>query len=215
MKLQHICFDVSGTLWDDWHLARHSTLSILKKTGTTHAPCGTEITEEFLIRNPQASAVDSLRFCGLRGEGQDLHNLHIKAMREKHEEEQPALYEGVKELLLELKNRDIILSAVSAHPEELLYSGFKHHGIQDHFSGIMGDCYSSKTASIAELAYRFGAHTWYVGDSIKDMQNAHAACVPGVAVSYGYTPRDKLVETHPLMIIHSVQELKQKIFERL
>ena len=48
---------------------------------------------------------------------------------------------------------------------------------------------------------------WFVGDSVMDVQTAHAAGVPSVAVTWGFQDADRLIAEHPTAMAHEAEEV--------
>ena len=54
-------------------------------------------------------------------------------------------------------------------------------------------------------------HTWFVGDSVPDVQTARAAGVKCAAVTWGFQDRDRLVAENPTLLVDTPAELLKAI----
>ena len=55
------------------------------------------------------------------------------------------------------------------------------------------------------------ANAWFVGDSVMDVQTAHAAGVRCAAVTWGFQDTDRLAAQNPTVLVDTVDELAQVI----
>ncbi len=53
------------------------------------------------------------------------------------------------------------------------------------------------------------ADTWFIGDSIHDIACAHSSDIPAIAVSWGATPKDALLQAQPEYLCENVAELAE------
>lgn len=125
-----------------------------------------------------------------------------------------SLFEGVLELLTELKQRQHCLAVAT---------GKSRHGLDDALqtAELKGLFDGSRTADetagkphprmLLELMSEFGVspqRTLMVGDTTHDLQMARNAGCPSVAVSYGAHEPEAFHALQPLFVAHSVPELQ-------
>jgi phosphoglycolate phosphatase len=125
-----------------------------------------------------------------------------------------SLFEGVLDLLTELKQRQHCLAVAT---------GKSRHGLDDALqtAELKGLFDGSRTADetagkphprmLLELMSEFGAspqRTLMVGDTTHDLQMARNAGCPSVAVSYGAHEPEAFHALQPLFVAHSVPELQ-------
>lgn len=126
-------------------------------------------------------------------------------------------YDGMAELLGELKRRGYLLAVLSNKPDE-----FTRELIEKFYPGIFDFVRGSRegvprkpdpTAEL-EIISEAGltpSRCVHVGDSETDVQTAKNAGVAVVACSWGYRPKETLVEAGAEVIAENVGELR-KIF---
>lgn len=125
-----------------------------------------------------------------------------------------SLFEGVLDLLIELKQRQHCLAVAT---------GKSRHGLDDALqtAELKGLFDGSRTADetagkphprmLLELMSEFGVspqRTLMVGDTTHDLQMARNAGCPSVAVSYGAHEPEAFHALQPLFVAHSVSELQ-------
>ena len=52
---------------------------------------------------------------------------------------------------------------------------------------------------------------WYVGDSVQDVETAHAAGVRCVAVTWGFQDADRLAAAQPTLLADNAEELLKAV----
>lgn len=179
--------------------------------------------------------------------GNGINRLIERALPEQHRNEQTVLqvrehfvpyydihncdltqpYEGIKELLAELKKQQHILAVASnkyqAATEKIVAQLFP--GIFDIVLGereniprkpdpqIVWDIVEcledgSKAAySLEDATLQDGSKVLYIGDSLVDAQTAKAAGVPFVACTWGFCTREQLQSANPDYIINHPAEV--------
>lgn len=127
-------------------------------------------------------------------------------------------YDGILELLQELKNQGYILVAYSNKPDSVLQKVIAEvlpEGIFDYVTGIKLGMESKPNsepfnAIIKELNVEKD-EVMYIGDSEVDVQTAQNAGVTSVAVTWGFRDREFLEEQNPDYIVENVDELREVI----
>jgi phosphoglycolate phosphatase len=102
-------------------------------------------------------------------------------------------FPGVEDTLTELRESGARLGVLTNKPQELTDLLLPALKLDRFFGAVHGAgrySYSKPDARVfhhvvGELG---GGRAIMIGDSITDVQTARAACVPVIAVSYGYTP---------------------------
>jgi len=122
-------------------------------------------------------------------------------------------YEGIPELFRELKDRGIVLGVLTNKPHDIartLIDSF----FPELFDSVTGQTPTSISKpdprSLLEFIAALGlknAECLYVGDSDVDMQTSKAAGVDVAAVTWGFQPKERLLEYDPEYIIEKPMEL--------
>ena len=125
-------------------------------------------------------------------------------------------YDGVENLLRELKGRGYILAVASSKPEYYVTKILDYFNLSSYFEvGVgseMNGARTSKTEVIEEALKRLNMsdrrkEVLMVGDKEHDVLGARAAGLACVAVGYGYGTKEELTAAQPLKIVASIEEL--------
>lgn len=125
-------------------------------------------------------------------------------------------YDGVENLLRELKGRGYILAVASSKPEYYVTKILDYFNLSSYFEVVVGSemngARTSKTEVIEEALKRLNMsdrrkEVLMVGDKEHDVIGARAAGLACVAVGYGYGTKEELTAAQPLKIVASIEEL--------
>lgn len=125
-------------------------------------------------------------------------------------------YDGVENLLRELKGRGYILAVASSKPEYYVTKILDYFNLSSYFEVVVGSemngARTSKTEVIEEALKRLNMsdrrkEVLMVGDKEYDVLGARAAGLACVAVGYGYGTKEELTAAQPLKIVASIEEL--------
>ncbi|HEY3433532.1 MAG TPA: HAD-IA family hydrolase [Rhodocyclaceae bacterium] len=123
------------------------------------------------------------------------------------------LFAGVEALLEELLGAGHLLAVATGKSRLGLNRALEVSGLgpRFHATRCADECFSKPHPQmLEELMAEFGTTpeaTLMIGDTSHDVQMAHNAGVPAVAVSYGAHPRSGLDALSPLQCVDSVPEL--------
>lgn len=125
-------------------------------------------------------------------------------------------YDGVENLLRELKGRGYILAVASSKPEYYVTKILDYFNLSSYFEVVVGSemngARTSKTEVIEEALKCLNMsdrrkEVLMVGDKEHDVLGARAAGLACVAVGYGYGTKEELTAAQPLKIVASIEEL--------
>ncbi len=125
-------------------------------------------------------------------------------------------YDGVENLLRELKGKGYILAVASSKPEYYVTKILDYFNLSSYFEVVVGSemngARTSKTEVIEEALKRLNMsdrrkEVLMVGDKEHDVLGARAAGLACVAVGYGYGTKEELTAAQPLKIVASIEEL--------
>ena len=140
------------------------------------------------------------------GVSEDEVEAYIKTYRERYKLKgiyECALYDGMVELLKELKSRGVKLGIASSKPEHLIYSVADYLKITELFDAIAGvksdnSRHSSKKDIILEAMEMLGADkkekVLMVGDRCFDIDGAAGAEVKSCGALWGYGNKEEFLE---------------------
>ena len=138
----------------------------------------------------------------------DLFRDHYK----QHLVDNTTLYAGVGEALKSIKEQEMVV--LTNKPRRYSLPVLEHLGVDSLFKEVYGgDTFPSKKPDpfpLQEIMRQRGAEkgeTMMVGDSGIDIATARAAGTSVCAVSYGFTPHEKLAELHPDWLVYDLRQL--------
>jgi phosphoglycolate phosphatase len=120
------------------------------------------------------------------------------------------VFPGLREVLGELHARGLVLALVTSNAEANVRRtlGPDVTALIDHLA--CGRPLFGKAAAFKRLLRATGvppAQAIVVGDELRDAQAAHEAGLAFAAVSWGYTRRDALAATSPVLLADRVEDL--------
>ena len=129
-------------------------------------------------------------------------------------EHEMQLFEGMRELLGELKSRHYWLGVATGKSRAGLDRSIVHGGLSGVFdwTRCADETHSKPNPQMLfDLMERFAVEperTLMIGDTTHDSQMAANARVPALSVTYGAHPREELGTLQPLAIVDTVEELR-------
>ncbi len=129
-------------------------------------------------------------------------------------------YEGIPELVSTLKAQGHLL-AVASNKYQAATEKIVNHFFPGIFDVILGEREGVERKPNPQIVYdilerlgvqntEYSVQTLYVGDSLVDRDTARNANVPFIACSWGFVPREKLVEAGIERIIDKPQQMKSE-----
>lgn len=209
MKPTAILFDLDGTVLDTYDAIaegmRHASQVVL----------GTLLPDSVLLAQVGQPLVTQVEAFSDDPQTREEFLAYYRAENEKDLCEKSIPFDGMKDLIIALKEEDYQVGVVTSKRHRLAEDSLRYYGIFEHL-----DCLVALEESVNHkphpeplivAAQTLGAsleHCVYVGDSPFDMQAAHAAGIPGIAVTWGkFFGRDVLEPEHPLFIVDTPAEL--------
>ena len=205
-----VLFDLDGTLTDSAEGIIRSVQHMQEKTGR-------EVWEAeklgFIVGPPLR---DSFRDTfGMKTE-EEIDNA-VSVFRERYFSVglfENAVYDGVKEMLEELKKMGKRLAVATSKHESTAVRILTHFGLADYFEVIGGDDPASqrdnKTKVVAYVLERMNAEksdVAMVGDRKYDIEGAHALGVEAIGVLYGYGSREEFAACGADAVVETPAEL--------
>ena len=122
----------------------------------------------------------------------------------------PPIFPGIKEVIQKLKRKSyiaIITTNVKTAVNKVLESG----GLCHEIDLVMGAEQSgSKSEKICQAIAAFNVRssfTYMIGDAVSDIREAHKAGVNSIAVSWGYHPKEKLLQASPGHMVNAPEDI--------
>jgi phosphoglycolate phosphatase len=131
-------------------------------------------------------------------------------------------FDGADALLASLsKHKGVHLGIATGHVSHMIAPALERFGWQSHFSTVQtADKAPSKPhpgmvlQALSETNVE-AADAIMIGDTAFDIEMACAAGVRGVAVSWGYHRRDRLLDAGAFSVVRDMKELSDYLFESI
>ena len=213
-----VLFDLDGTLTDSGLGIMNSVQYALKKIGR-----GVENLEELKCFVGPPLAQQFAKFCGFSDEKG--HQM-VEFYREYYEGKgmlENAVYDGIPEVLEQLKNAGIRLAVATSKPEKYARKIAEHFKIETYFEFIGGanmDGSRTKKEEVIEYVLKNckvedRQSVLMVGDREHDILGAKACKVSALGVLYGYGDRAELEDAGADWIVSTPAKITEKILGRV
>lgn len=146
----------------------------------------------------------------------------VEKYRERYSESgiyQLEVYEGIEELINELKNSGIKVAIASSKPEKFvmrLIEFLKIDSLIDFIAAPESDkAPEGKTVLVERAVKHFGvekSRALMVGDRYFDIDGANGAGVESVGVTFGYGNREELEKSGATYLADNAEEIRKIIF---
>lgn len=208
-----VVFDWDGTVMDS---IGRIVSSLRAAASISELVVPTEHQAKQIIGLSLAPAFDIL-FPGITDQQRQLMFLHYREQYMLHDTTPSPLFNGVEQVLKQLKDRNIKLAVATGKQRRGLARMFAETGLEKYFdTSRCADEAQSKPHPdmlqqiLLELDVK-AEHAIMVGDTSHDMKMAQAIAMPRVGVTHGVHGRDVLSQFAPKAIIDSMPELLQFI----
>lgn len=209
LDYQFILFDLDGTLTD-------SRLGIVRSINYALAQFGLNAKTD-LNRFIGPPLYDSFRrYCSLNNQEAKKAVEHCREYYAQQGIYENSVYEGIPELLGDLRNDGKIIVLATSKPTLYAKKILHHFNLLEKFALVVGssmDRTGSGKAEIlnhikAQLSPAFLGDAVMVGDRKYDVAGARAHGIESIAVTYGYGTLHELQQAMPTHLVHSVDELR-------
>lgn len=214
MNYNPIIFDLDGTLLNTLGDLAAAGNYALEKSGF---PIHTENEYRYFVGNGIPKLIE--RMCPPDTSAEVLERVHIVFAEyyDQHKSDRTKPYDGMPELLAELKARGI--TAVCNTNKDYVFSetllrSFYGDTLAEIVGAGLGYNTKPDPAAALYLAKKYavgGAEPLYVGDSSVDMQTALNAEIDGCGVLWGFRDREELERYSPAHITENVGQLREII----
>ncbi len=211
-KYKYVFFDLDGTLTQSEFGIIESARKALEKMGV--------IDEDYENLKKFIGPPLYVSFHERYGMNEEQCLEAIRLYREHYEKEgifKAPLYDGVKEMLEDLKNGGCTLMMVTSKPKVLAEVVAENNGIRDSFEAIVGpskeDRNPSKTRLIREAMDSLNltdddrAEIVMVGDRFYDIEAAVEVGVDSIGVLYGYGTEEELRNAGATIIVDTAHNI--------
>lgn len=213
-KYKHILFDLDGTLTDSAEGITKSVEYALGKFGVKVA----DLNE--LRRFVGPPLVDA--FMNFYGFSEDDAKAATEYYRERFRVKgifENAVYDGIPQVLENLKNAGLNLIVATSKPEEFAKKIVAHFDIEKYFSLVAGATFDGKLSAKADVIEyalsRAGitdkSSVLMIGDRHHDIDGAWTVGLDSVGVLYGYGDREELTSAGATYIAETVGDIEKII----
>lgn len=208
MKYKYIYFDLDGTLIDSSQGVVNSALYALEKHNMSDY--NIELIKQTLIGPPLYEGLKNLTSLNDEEMIFDL----IKAFREDYANRgvyQNSLFDGIKELLEELKMNSCHIEILTSKPEKFALEIVKQHSIEHYFDKIDGagehDKKSSKIDKLKLSTMNHKKNAVMIGDRLEDIIAGQKNDIATLAVTYGFDSTELLKQQDPTYLVDNVLDI--------
>ena len=189
-----VLFDLDGTI-------TQSEFGIFSSVQYALEKFGIHETEEKNLRRfiGPPLYVSFSEFYGLDGDDGELAVKYYREVYEKENYKEAPVYDGVKDLLMALKDAGKTLMVVTSKPQEMADRVIEHVGVAPYFDAIVGPGREMMSPSKTDLinnalgiAGSDGSDAIMIGDRKFDIEGACGAGIDSIGVLYGYGSREEL-----------------------
>lgn len=210
-RYDFVIFDFDGTVVDTGE-------GILKSLQYSFKEMGREVPDLSELKRFIGPPI-YYSYTNFYGVSEEEVGMYIQKYRERYKVKgiyECALYEGMTELLKNLRSEGIKIGVASSKPEHLIYSVADHLGITDLFDAIVGvkiddSNHSSKTQLILDAMKKMGAtqkeKVLMVGDRLYDLDGAAGAGVDSCGALWGYGSKEEFLEHNATYIVEKTAEV--------
>ena len=207
-KIQHICFDLDGTLVDSFYTIFNATLKALKLLNINDP-----MSEEDFRARIGHHFIDIFKDLNINVPE---FEPFIQVYKEHYFDfiDQSELYKGVEETLSNLKKKGLLISLLTTKTQGQAEKIIRYFNLHDYFDEVMGRrpgiAVKPNPEPLFEICKFLGVkaeESLMVGDTELDIACGKNAGSSTCAVLYGYRTKEILLEQKADFNIDSIKEL--------
>ena len=209
--IKNIFFDLDGTI-------NNSGIGIKKAIKYALKNFDIEIeSEEFIKKYIGPPLLDCfMEFNGLSREDSEKALKYYRDYYNTIGKFEAEVYDGMIDLLKELKEKGANLYVATSKPEDVMYDVLTHFNLLQLFDAVYGaslDSTRNKKTAVIKYALETGGMeretSIMIGDHHHDVLGAKENGMKSVAVTYGYGDRLEIFNSHPDYTVSTVAQLRK------
>ncbi len=213
MKYNTFFFDFDGTVIN-------SVEAIVLSMNDTFESFGLQAPSEKIIRSFIGVPIEKIPYLDSAEEngvsGDQIVSKYREIYKGSYGRTHIHIFEGMKEMLLDLKSKDAKLGIVSSKATEPLLMNLEDTDMDDIFDVIIGSDQVTQYKPLPETVFlcarqiglEDARQALVIGDAYHDIEMGHRAGMDTCAVSWGAGTREELKGTNPTYYVDEVSELK-------
>ena len=215
-KKKAVVFDFDGTLCDSFPLV---TTKLTEAIGEFRKEELTEEEKEWTYGPTEEGII--LKLIKDEGKAKECFLRYLSLYNEFHDSLLNDFYPGIKDLLNELKKKNIPVFLLTGRSKESTMITLTKFNAFDYFKaiytgGLYGEVKEELLNNLSSFHKFKKEDLIYVGDSLHDVPQCKRALVDIISVSYlNKENHEKLEEINPGNVASSVEILKEKLFKVL
>ena len=208
-----VLFDLDGTI-------TQSESGIFKSARYALAKFGIEETDEKNLRRFIGPPLyySFSRFYGLEGEDGEKAVGYFQEIYEKDGYKDVLVYDGIKEILKEIRDAGKTLIIVTFKPLKMAERVIEHIEINSFFDAVIGPSQEMVVPSKTELINRAiklsgseGKRAVMIGDRKSDIDGACEAGIDSIGVLYGYGSKEEFENSAVTYLVNTPEEIKRLV----
>ena len=209
--IKNIFFDLDGTI-------NNSGIGIKKAIKYALKNFDIEIeSEEFIKKYIGPPLLDCfMEFNGLSREDSEKALKYYRDYYNTIGKFEAEVYDGMIDLLKELKEKGVNLYVATSKPEDVMYEVLTHFNLLELFDAVYGaslDSTRNKKTAVIKYALETGGMeretSIMIGDHHHDVLGAKENGMKSVAVTYGYGDRLEIFNSNPDYTVSTVAQLRK------
>lgn len=218
MALEYALFDLDGTLTDSMEGITNCARYALEKFGI-HPQSQAELLP--YIGPPLVYSFET--FHGLTKEQSEQAVAYYRERFSTVGWQENKVYEGIRELLDELRSRGVTLMVATSKPEVFTHRILEHFDLARYFSFVAASTLDERRSEKADvIAFLLENHPEIhagncvmIGDRKYDVFGAHACGLTAIGVLYGYGDRAEMEAAGANFIVESIEELRNLLLTKI